>query len=166
MTKDQKFSLKNPSILFLSFLGTGFSKIAPGTVGSIATLPLIILFFYIFDFYQYKTQALIIFIIFLILASIVLTEKVQKKWKIHDPQWIVIDETIGMLITWSFLWTINPIWLTLAFILFRIFDIIKIWPASYFDSKVNHGAGTILDDVISGLYAGYLAKLCFSYWPF
>ena len=44
--------------------------------------------------------------------------------------------------------------LFLQFALFRFFDIVKIWPASFFDSKVEHGAGTILDDVISGIYAG------------
>ena len=39
-------------------------------------------------------------------------------------------------------------------LIFRVFDIFKIWPATYFDKKVTHGSGTILDDIISGVFAG------------
>ena len=87
-----------------------------------------------------------------------MTEHVQKKYQLHDPQWIVIDEVIGMLITWSFVRTINFPILFLVFSLFRFFDIVKIWPASYFD-RLHHGFGTITDDVISALYAGIITMM-------
>jgi phosphatidylglycerophosphatase A len=86
-------------------------------------------------------------------AAVIITENVQKKFHLHDPQWIVIDEVIGMLITWSFVLSIELPILATVFISFRFFDIIKIWPASYFD-RLDHGMGTITDDVISGIYAG------------
>ena len=75
--------------------------------------------------------------------------------KTHDPQWIVMDEVIGMLVTWSFVFpSVNYNVLLPVLGLFRVFDIIKIWPASYFDKKIKHGFGTIVDDIISGLMAG------------
>jgi phosphatidylglycerophosphatase A len=86
-------------------------------------------------------------------AAVFVTENVQKKFHLKDPQWIVIDEVIGMLITWSFIRSIEFPELFLVFATFRLFDIIKIWPASWFD-RLHHGIGTITDDVISGLYAG------------
>jgi len=79
---------------------------------------------------------------------------VQKELQLHDPQWIVIDEFLGMSTAWLFIQTHNLLHLIILFVLFRIFDIIKIWPASFFDTKVEHGAGTILDDIVSGIYAG------------
>jgi phosphatidylglycerophosphatase A len=75
----------------------------------------------------------------------------------------VIDEVIGMLITWSFVRRVDPASLFWVFSLFRIFDIIKVWPASYFD-KMLHGFGTITDDVISALYAGITALFILSFF--
>lgn len=72
-----------------------------------------------------------------------------------------MDEVLGMWTAWIF--TLGGdqslISLVIIFALFRVFDIYKIWPASYFDKKVTHGAGTILDDIVSGIFAGvsYLA---------
>ena len=79
---------------------------------------------------------------------------VQKSCQIHDPPWIVIDEVIGMFV--GFLFLPAPQWsdIFVLFGLFRFFDIVKVWPASFFDQKVKHGIGTILDDVVAGMYAG------------
>jgi phosphatidylglycerophosphatase A len=95
------------------------------------------------------------------LIACIITEKVQKERGLHDPGWIVIDEVIGMLITWCFLFpTIEIRDICIIFIFFRLFDIFKIWPATFFDRRVKHGSGTILDDVISGFYAGFACLLC------
>jgi phosphatidylglycerophosphatase A len=148
--KEQK--IQGPSLLttlFLSWFYSGKSPKAPGTVGSLATLPLI----YLLHYLNVNIYTLIILIIILYAAAVVVTQNVQKKFHLHDPQWIVIDEVIGMLITWSFVLSIELPILATVFISFRFFDIIKIWPASYFD-RLHHGMGTITDDVISGIYAG------------
>ncbi len=153
--KDQKN--QSPPILvvlFLSWFYTGKFPKAPGTMGSLATLPLIFFLAYL----EVNIYYLVGLISILYCLSVFLTEQVQKKFLLHDPQWIVIDEVIGMLITWSFVRTLDlPILLT-SFFLFRFFDIVKIWPASYFD-RLHHGVGTITDDVISGLYAGIISYL-------
>jgi len=142
------------SVLFLSWFGTGKFPKAPGTIGSLATLPLI----YLLSYLNFNIYSLLGLIVILYIAAVTITEKVQKKYHLHDPQWIVIDEVIGMLVTWSFVMSTEWNHLFLVFSLFRFFDIVKIWPASYFD-RHPHGMGTITDDVISGIYAGVLAKL-------
>lgn len=153
--KEQKN--QGPSILttlFLSWFYTGKVPKAPGTIGSLATLPLIFLLHYL----QINIYSLIALIIILYVAAVVITQKVQEKYSLKDPQWIVIDEVIGMLITWAFVMNIEFHTLFLVFASFRMFDIIKIWPASYFD-RLHHGVGTITDDVISGVYAGIITLL-------
>lgn len=149
--KDQKVpNVKIPLMIFLSFFGVGFIRWAPGTFGSLATLPIL----YFLGSFQVPIILLIPFTIISIIGTCFLTEYYQKLYKVHDPQWIVIDEVLGMLVTWFFWPTSKFFDLFLAFLLFRFFDIFKIWPASYLDQKVQHGAGTILDDIVSGLYAG------------
>jgi len=138
------------SKIFLSFFGTGYFPKAPGTFGSAATIPLIYL---ISDSISLVT--LIITIILLLIIATITCEFLQKELTLHDPGWIVMDEVIGMLVTWAFVFpSIKPLDLFLVFIVFRVFDIKKIWPATYFDKQVTHGFGTIFDDVISAIYAG------------
>lgn len=139
-----------PDILFLSFFGVGFLPKAPGTWGTLATLP----FLYGLGRFNPPFFLFIPFIIIVTLISSFVTETVQKKYNLHDPQFIVIDEVLGMSTAWLFIQKHNLAHLMLLFILFRAFDIKKVWPASFFDKKVEHGAGTILDDIVSGVYAG------------
>lgn len=157
--KDQKN--QSPSVLttlFLSWFYTGKFPKAPGTIGSLATIPFIIFLHAL----QINIYSLIALIILLFITSVVVTERVQKKYHLHDPQWIVIDEVLGMLVTWAFVQRIDFVSLLIVFGTFRFFDIVKIWPASYFD-RLKHGVGTISDDIVSGLYSGifsyYLLKL-------
>ena len=148
--KEQKFT--GPSgltLLFLTWFYTGKARRAPGTFGSLATLPFIVLLSLI----GINLYALIALIVALTVIAILVTQKVQVEYGIHDPQWIVIDEVIGMLITWSFVLSLDWYKLILVTVVFRFFDILKIWPASFFD-RDPHGYGTILDDVVSGMYAG------------
>ncbi len=150
-------SLKKPEVLFLSFFGVGFLPKAPGTFGSLAITPLL----YLFGQFSPPYFLFVPFLLILSILSSFIAEYAQKKYNIHDPSWIVMDEVIGMFITWMFFRT-NSLWqLAIAFLLFRFFDIVKIWPASFFDQKVQHGAGTILDDVISGIYAGLICLMIF-----
>lgn len=136
--------------LFLSYFGIGYSKVAPGTMGSIATLPLM----YLISLQNINIYIFILLITLLTFISCIFTEIIQKKENLHDPQWIVMDEVIGMLVTWLAFYPSFNINIAIGVLLvFRFFDIIKFWPASYFDKKVTHGSGTILDDVLSAFYA-------------
>ena len=159
--KDQKN--QGPSLLsvmYLSWFFTGKSPKAPGTVGSLATIPLI----YFLHCINFNIYSLIALILALYISAVFITQKVQEKYHLHDPQWIVIDEVIGMLITWAFVMSVELHHLFLVFAFFRFFDIVKIWPASYFD-RLHHGAGTITDDVVSALYAGIVVKIIATFAP-
>lgn len=155
MNQDKQPSLKKPEILFLSFFGVGFLPKAPGTWGTLATLP----FLYLLGLFNPPFFLFIPFLLILTAGSCFIAEHIQKKYELHDPQWIVIDEVLGMSVTWLFSLKYSLTHLIIQFVLFRFFDIVKVWPASFFDKKIEHGAGTILDDIVSGVYAGLVYLL-------
>ncbi len=152
MNETNRLDRRRLDILFLSFFGVGFLPKAPGTWGTLATLP----FLYILGRFNPPWVLFIPFIIIVTLISSFVADVVQKKHNLHDPQFIVIDEVLGMTTAWLFIQTHNITHLFILFVLFRFFDIVKFWPASYFDKEVHHGAGTILDDIVSGIYAGLI----------
>lgn len=155
MNDTTSFNKKRADIFFLSFGWSGFLPKAPGTWGSLFTLP----FLYLLGLLNAPFFFFIPFTLILTVGSCFIADSIQRELELHDPSWIVIDEVIGMLVTWLFLPTAHLGYLLLMFVLFRFFDIIKIWPASYFDKEVTHGAGTIIDDVISGIYAGIIFRV-------
>jgi len=119
---------------------------APGTWGSLAAfLP----WFFLKDLPlpAYLTAMFLIFIVgFFVSGS---AEKILDR---PDAGPIVIDEILGMLITLTLAPPSPAAWI-LGFILFRIFDIFKPFPVSWFDQKIHGGAGIMMDDVMAGLYA-------------
>lgn len=151
--KDQNNTLRwGPKYLFLSFFGSGYAPKAPGTFGSLATIP----FIYALSYLGISFVSLIIATIIIFILACLVADKVQREDGIFDPGWIVIDEVVGMLITWMFVFPSTSLWnILLVFGVFRIFDIVKIWPASFFDKKMKNGFATIFDDVISAIYAGF-----------
>lgn len=160
MNEDNRPSLKRLDILFLSFFGAGYLPVAPGTWGTLATLP----FLYGIGHFIPPYFLFIPLLVIVTIISSFVAESVQKELKLHDPQWIVIDEVLGMTTAWLFIQTHNLLHLVILFVLFRFFDIVKIWPASYFDKKIDHGAGTILDDIVSGIYAGFIYLIIARFW--
>ena len=151
MTKlNIKLGITKPQLIYLSWFGSGFFPWAPGTFGTLVGLP----FIYMLMMLNLPWWAHLIILTTFTLMAIALTESVQKTYDLHDPSWIVIDEVLGMYLTLIIAPDLTTFGLGISFLAFRLFDIIKIWPASFFDKKVHHGAGTILDDIISGAYAG------------
>jgi phosphatidylglycerophosphatase A len=73
-----------------------------------------------------------------------------------DPQFVVIDEVLGQWVTLIGA-PATPVSLAAAFLLFRLFDIVKPWPVRWFE-KAPDGWGIVLDDVAAGMY-GYLVML-------
>ena len=150
MSEKNKLSVKSIDVLFLSVFGSGFFPWAPGTFGTLVTIPFL---------YGLGTLGapFFMYIPFLVIATAgacFVADFTQRKYNLHDPSWIVIDESLGIATTWLFLQNHSVVHYIVIFALFRFFDIVKIWPASYFDKEVKHGAGTILDDIISGIFAG------------
>lgn len=123
---------------------TGFLPKIPGTYASFVAL----LFFIIPGF---ENPALMIFLIsFFILTGVPIAVKFENEYG-EDPAEYTLDEFIGMWITLLFI--PKKVWfLLLAFIIWRIFDIVKPFPARKLES-VKNGWGVILDDVMAGIYS-------------
>lgn len=126
--------------------GVGFIKPASATWGSLAAGIIL------FGFWPEMTVPMKLIIIGGIFGiGTVLTEWSTKNTNLHDPHFIVIDEAVGMMITTIFLETVWWQFL-IAFIAFRVFDIAKIWPASFFDQQKN-SFSVMIDDVLMAIPA-------------
>lgn len=149
--------------LFLSFLGTGFIRPAPGTWGSLAAMPAALLLHILGGPFL-----LCIGIIVFFGAGVLATAKEIAGSEDHDPSWIVIDEVVGLwiaLLPVSFgAWHVGlspmRLWpgLVAAFLLFRLFDIWKPWLAGRADRQ-GGAVGVMLDDVWAGVFAAVLVIL-------
>jgi len=136
------------AVVLATFFGAGKVSFASGTVGSLAGLPLIWLVHTTFGNGALVLCAVILFFVG-IWASRVYIEISGDK----DPKPVVIDEVVGQAVAISFL-PLSIEAYVLAFILFRIFDVTKIWPANWAERRPNAEFAVMLDDVIAGLYAG------------
>ncbi len=138
---------------FLAFgFGTGLAPFAPGTVGS---LPGILLFWLTLDLGLYVQLGVAVA---LILSGIWLCGESARRIGVHDHGGIVWDEIAGMYITRL----VAPATLTgwaLAFVAFRLFDIVKPWPIRDLDHSIQGGLGIMLDDLVAALYAALLLAL-------
>lgn len=146
--------------LFATYFGLGFSKYAPGTMGSLGTLPLAYALIYFGGFNALMAAAVIIFILGVPAAKVV----IQKSGD-DDPSLVVIDETVGQLLSFSivaylapeYLMGIDSLWFYVAgFAFFRFFDILKMGPVKYADTKIKNAYGVMLDDVFAGIFAAIL----------
>ena len=146
MSKTPASIWRNP-IHFLAFgLGSGAAPKAPGTFGTLAAIPLWLLF---------ADLPILSYIAVVVVASLVgiwLCGQTSKDLGVHDHGGIVWDEFVGLWITYIALpegW----LWVLFGFLLFRLFDIWKPWPIGWADSKVSGGLGIMLDDILAGFMA-------------
>ena len=139
--------------LFVSIFYVGYIKFASGTWGSIASL--LILYPFI-KFTVLSFEALLIIFIILFFISNLFINYFSNFTNSNDSKHIVIDELLGIfiiLIFYDFIFIYNDfITLILIFFIFRLFDIIKIFPANYIDKNLKNGYGVIMDDVVAGIY--------------
>ena len=146
MSKTPASIWRNP-IHFLAFgLGSGAAPKAPGTFGTLAAIPLWLLFA------DLPILSYIALIVVTSLVGIWLCGQTSKDLGVHDHGGIVWDEFVGLWITYIALpegW----VWVLFGFLLFRLFDIWKPWPIGWADSKVSGGLGIMLDDILAGFMA-------------
>ena len=139
--------------LFVSIFYVGYIKFASGTWGSIASL--LILYPFI-KFTVLSFEALLIIFIILFFISNLFINYFSNFTNSNDSKHIVIDELLGIfiiLIFYDFIFIFNDIiTLILIFFIFRLFDIIKIFPANYIDTNLKNGFGVIMDDIVAGIY--------------
>ncbi|MEY3001908.1 MAG: hypothetical protein RLZZ428_283 [Pseudomonadota bacterium] len=149
--------------IFLTFFGAGLSPKAPGTAGTLASLPvgLLVLFYF-------GMETLFILTLAITVIGIFEVNKYEKKTGIHDQQEIVIDEAAGMwlslMIAYSTATTLTFDYalestIVLSFLGFRLFDIWKPSTIGWIDRELKGGLGVMLDDVLAGIAGGLLTTV-------
>ena len=150
-----KTILSTPTLLLAFGFGAGLIKTAPGTFGTIAAIPVYLLFVQTpFAIYSALT-------IMVTLLGIKICEEASILLGEDDFKGIVWDEIAGYLVA---LWFVPFSWTAvgLGFLLFRFFDIVKPFPIKWVDQHVKGGLGVMLDDVLAGLFAGFILNIVMS----
>ncbi|GAA7106169.1 phosphatidylglycerophosphatase A [Helicobacter pylori] len=144
-----KFSLR---ACFLTLFFSGYSKKAPGTIGSLVALllglPVLI----------FSANTLFLGAVFIGLIAIAQIDKEEEESKIHDSSYIVIDELVGMWLAMA-ISGLSLAGVVLSFIFFRIYDITKPSLIGKIDKEVKGGLGVVADDALAGVLAGLSALL-------
>ncbi|GAA9042201.1 phosphatidylglycerophosphatase A [Helicobacter pylori] len=144
-----KFSLR---ACFLTLFFSGYSKKAPGTVGSLVALllglPILI----------FSANTLFLAAVLIGLIAITQIDKEEEESKIHDSSYIVIDELVGMWLAMA-ISGLSLAGVILSFIFFRIYDITKPSLIGKIDKEVKGGLGVVADDALAGVLAGLSALL-------
>ena len=148
-------------VLLAAWGPCGYAPIAPGTFGTLGAIPLWWALSHLsWPLYLSATVAITALGIFA-------AGRAGKYWKVVDASQIVIDEVAGYLVT-MFLMPADWRFALCGFVLFRFFDVVKIWPASYFDG-VKSGFGVVMDDVAAGVFGWIVlaagAKYFLPTWP-
>ena len=132
--------------------GLGYAPFAPGTVGTLAGIPC----FYLLSLLPWPLALLTLAA--LLMLSFWAADLAGRIYGVVDDRRIVMDELVGYLVTVFALPFSWPAAL-LGFFWFRLFDITKPPPASWFDRKMKNGAGVVLDDIMAGIYAAVALRL-------
>lgn len=134
----------------LTVFGIGYLPLAPGTFASVVA----VLFYFVIrnNLFLYLTSTA-----FLVIIGFVVSRDAEKIFKEKDPKEVVIDEFCGMLVAYMLVpfTTPNVIW---GFIIFRIFDILKVYPLERLE-RLKKGRGIMLDDLAAGVLTNILLQV-------
>ena len=146
------------NFLFVTLFGIGKISKIPGSIASLVT---IFFLFFIFHIINIDPNVVLILIIVIFFISLYAVNIFIKNLDDKDPKEVVIDEFIGQSIPISLYEiahnsdkeTVEIItYYFVMFVLFRIFDITKPYPVSYYDKNFKNSFGIIMDDICAGLY--------------
>ncbi|QTR52343.1 phosphatidylglycerophosphatase A [Thiothrix unzii] len=147
MEKTLNRTVLTSPVHFLAFgFGSGLSPKAPGTMGTLAAIPLYLLLM------NLPLTSYLLAVLLISVAGIWICGESSRRLGVHDHGGIVWDEFAGFLLTM----TAAPqgwAWIVLGFALFRLFDIWKPWPVRVADRQLHGGLGIMLDDILAGIYA-------------
>jgi len=149
----------HPAVIVATWFGAGKLPRAPGTWGSLAALP-----FAWGLVWAGGPAALLAGVAVVFGAGIWASNRVVQASGAKDPGEIVIDEVAGQWLALAAA-PLDPLAYAIGFGLFRVFDIVKPWPACWIDRSMAGGAGIMLDDIIAGGYAGIALYFILPYLP-
>lgn len=138
--------------------GAGFVPVAPGTAGTAIAIPFFLALARVPAWLQVVTTAAFVAL------AVYAASRAALYFGASDDGHIVSDEIAGYLVT-MLLVPVTLKTVIAGFVLFRVFDTTKPWPASYFDKKVHTGFGNVMDDVVAGLYGRACMALLVWLWP-
>jgi len=141
-------SLRDPGVLLATWFGSGLLPKAPGTWGSLAALPFAWLISDNAGPFGLVIGSLLVFVIGIWASNVYVRQSGG-----DDPGPVVIDEVAGQWLTLVAV-PVDVRYYIVGFILFRLADIFKPWPASWADRSVKGGLGIMLDDVLAAVYSG------------
>ena len=134
-----------PWVLLAAWGPCGYAPFAPGTFGTLGAIPLYL------ALSRLSPGAYVLATFAFSAIAIVAADRAGRYWRVADASPVVIDEVAGYLLTMALVPFSWPSALA-GFVLFRIFDITKPWPASAFD-RVKSGFGVVMDDLAAGVWA-------------
>jgi phosphatidylglycerophosphatase A len=140
----------HPAVVVATWFGSGLLPVTPGSWGSLAALP-----FAWVIVTRCGAAALVVAAAALFLLGWWVSTTVAASSGLKDPGAIVVDEVAAQWLVLSVA-PADPLAYLAGFVLFRIADILKPWPASWADRRVSGGLGVMLDDIIAAVYAGGL----------
>lgn len=146
-----KLPMKTASSLFATGCGLGYSPILPGTTG---TLGAVFGWYLLFSIFPTPLSSIILLLAITALGYWSINGYLDEKGlgESDDPSEVVIDEWAGVLIPLTVVSTDSPWEILFAFLLFRLFDISKVWPVCWFE-RFPRAHGIMLDDLVAGLLA-------------
>ncbi len=133
--------------LFVTWFGAGKSKCAPGTMGSLAALPVA------YGAYILGGNFLLVIVsvLLFILGEFACREYLRMHPEKDDPKEVVIDEVAAQcLLLSAFIPSLTSY--LIGFLLFRLFDIFKPWPVSLADKHIGGSFGIMFDDLLAAIY--------------
>jgi phosphatidylglycerophosphatase A len=143
-----------------TWFGSGFSPLASGTAGTAATLPLVAVLAlrlpYLDVFSTPWSPWCLVAAALLFYPGVLAGTAIEEATLKHDDGKIVVDETVGTLLTFAFVPEVrmsDPRIYLAGFLLFRVIDVWKPWIIGY-SQALPRGWGVMMDDVLGGLLAG------------
>ncbi len=151
-----RFVFSHPAHCIAFGFGIGLIPVAPGTFGTLLALPI-----HAWLLPRLGDQAFAALLPALFLVGIWACHVTGRRLGVHDHGGMVWDETVAFLIVLYFTPAV-PVWQAFAFLLFRLFDIIKPMPIRHFDRSIRNGLGVMFDDLLAAFYT----LLCLAGWKF
>ena len=149
MRPTREFLLEHPAHFLALGFGAGLAAKAPGTWGTLVALP----FFCLAHSLGGQIAALLAAAIFFV-VGIWAAGVTGRALGVSDHGGIVVDEIAAFLLVLAFVPApVNIVGIAVAFLLFRLFDIVKPWPVNVADRLIKGGFGVMFDDVLAAIYA-------------
>jgi phosphatidylglycerophosphatase A len=135
--------------LAIATWGVGYLPLMPGTFGSLVGVGV----FLLLKFWVVQVVAIVL----ITWVGIWAATRTERVLALKDPGIVVVDEVAGQMIALVpvSLFGLGWVWIIVSFILFRLFDIFKPYPARRCES-LRGGLGIVADDLVAGLYAALL----------